>query len=261
MCGIAGFLKQNKQSKVDARAVSEMFSDAQRSGKDSSGIYLEFARKSPILYKQMGSIDNLLSLSKVRQDISTATMGLAHTRQSSMGLIDLNNCQPFKVGKYVMLHNGHIWNLGDAKRSDSKELASKLDAKGFWGIKGYLDNGWANIVVYNTKTKRLVLSVDPNIPRLYTEVYYGVLYFASEREWLPSFCKNSKMLNQTKEYIVGKKQCMILVNYRTKRPTTPSWNSYNTYSTTKYPETMRHSLGGELLTHKEYQSLLNGWKT
>jgi asparagine synthetase B (glutamine-hydrolysing) len=222
MCGIAGMIKKPGRE-IDLAGLREMLRLTRAGGLHSAGIYLEI-NGTPTTYRVVGPVDLLLADPRVLASLKKADLVLLHTRNASMGKIDLENCQPFCYGNWTLLHNGHLAGMGNADVSDSNELAGILAMDGLAGMKEKLGNGWANLVILDNAKRTLTLSPDPTSPRLRVMYARGVIYFASEKAWLGPLRPNKGQvidLAGTIEIDLAKMTPARLKNWRPAPPPRP----------------------------------------
>ncbi|CAH1267498.1 PPAT [Branchiostoma lanceolatum] len=96
----------------------------QHRGQESAGIVTSRGKEDDILarHKGMGMVSTIFTdetLSKIK-----GNLGIGHTRYSTAGFSELNNCQPFVVdtihGKIAVAHNGELVNAGPLRQKVMK---------------------------------------------------------------------------------------------------------------------------------------------
>jgi ergothioneine biosynthesis protein EgtC len=106
---------------------------------DGFGIGWYHAQNStePFIYKNTLPIWNDINLPQLSRYIESGCM-LANVRSATPGLaVDLSNCQPFRHGQILCIHNGFIDNF---RRSLYRPIRSQLSDQFYQGIHGTTDS-------------------------------------------------------------------------------------------------------------------------
>lgn len=76
----------------------------------------------PFLLKGMGLINHVFNADSLKK-LYVSNLGIGHTRYSTSGISELQNCQPFVVetlhGKIAVAHNGELTNAVRLRRKVS----------------------------------------------------------------------------------------------------------------------------------------------
>ena len=177
MCGIAGFISNEKENNINLKNLGMSFCETlKHRGPDDKGIWIDENKKTL----------------------------LAHTRLSILDL-DSRSKQPMidHINDLIIVFNGEIYNWRILKKELQKngykfetESDTEVLLKGFhfWNEKVLnMIEGMFSFSIYNLKTKELFCARDRigKKPFVYSETPYGFI-FASE---IPAITKNSKFLN------------------------------------------------------------------
>jgi glutamine---fructose-6-phosphate transaminase (isomerizing) len=111
MCGIVAYIGKRKASQILVNGLKRL----EYRGYDSSGVALLESGKINIL-KQAGKVENLDRL--VPHNMTTATLGIAHTRWATHGFPNYENAHPHTDNKkeIAIVHNGIIENYNSIKK-------------------------------------------------------------------------------------------------------------------------------------------------
>lgn len=196
MCAINGALAI--KGKINKHAAIDILEKAKERGRDSLGVYSDGKYFKTFRGENgyVNSIGNKIFLSNNRAEPTTEYVKDKTT----------DDVQPYKAGRFIVVHNGTIANdkeiaknLGvEAPNIDSKIIPILLDRVGLSGevaeLKDILDEaviGSYALGIYDTEKETLTLAC--NYKPIYTEVYDGVLYFSSLDKFLPGY--KNKLLN------------------------------------------------------------------
>ena len=95
---------------------------------DGFGVGWYGERAEPGVYREVmpaWSDDNLLALSQTLQ----SRLFFAHVRAATAGGIARQNCHPFRLGRYLFMHNGQIGGYGLLRRRLEADLPDALYAE------------------------------------------------------------------------------------------------------------------------------------
>ncbi|MEE6461936.1 hypothetical protein FKM82_001452 [Ascaphus truei] len=93
----------------------------QHRGQESAGIVTSNGDTEPTfkMYKGMGLVNHVFSEENLKK-LNMSNLGIGHTRYSTTGNSELENCQPFVVetlhGKIAVAHNGELVNAARLRR-------------------------------------------------------------------------------------------------------------------------------------------------
>ncbi|KAM4708922.1 amidophosphoribosyltransferase [Discoglossus pictus] len=93
----------------------------QHRGQESAGIVTSDGAAEPVFrkHKGMGLVNHVFSEESLRK-LNQSNLGIGHTRYSTTGNSELENCQPFVVdtlhGKIAVAHNGELVNAANLRR-------------------------------------------------------------------------------------------------------------------------------------------------
>ncbi len=112
MCGIIAYLGQRPATKVLLNGLTRL----EYRGYDSAGLAVVYNDK--LIYRR--SVGRITNLQEQTKDILNlpSTVGLAHTRWATHGLVNLENTHPHisNSGKLILVHNGIIENYLELKK-------------------------------------------------------------------------------------------------------------------------------------------------
>ncbi|KAI5090440.1 amidophosphoribosyltransferase [Silurus meridionalis] len=119
----------------------------QHRGQESAGIVTSNGSSPPTYttLKGMGLVSTAFKPEDMLK-LRYGNLGIGHTRYSTTGISELQNCQPFVVetlhGKIAVAHNGELVNAAALrKKADQYLLISLLTMQDFLGDKGVLRHG------------------------------------------------------------------------------------------------------------------------
>ncbi len=177
MCGIAGFISNEKENKINLKNLGNSFCNIlNHRGPDDNGVWIDNNHKTLLAHTRLSILD-------------------LDTR-SKQPMIDYSN-------NLIIVFNGEIYNWRQLRTELQKEgykFKTESDTetllKGFHLWKEDILNkieGMFSFAIYNSKNKELFCARDRigKKPFLYSETPYGFV-FASE---IPAITKNSKFFN------------------------------------------------------------------
>jgi predicted glutamine amidotransferase len=112
MCAIIGW-----KGDLPKGLLSHLLEEAQRRGKDSTGIGYRTTQGNLVTYRQAVRAETFVKdNSKVMSEARRQPYGIAHTRRASKGMpVDNRNAHPFVFAGYVFAHNGKVDNWKELK--------------------------------------------------------------------------------------------------------------------------------------------------
>lgn len=127
MCGIAGFVSNNKNKKAIKNTIDVLKSLEYR-GYDSSGIAYK-KDDTYVIEKSIGKINNLIEKININLE---STLAIAHTRWATHGEVNEKNSHPHYSNNIIIVHNGIIENYLEIKNTLIKkgyEFYSETDTE------------------------------------------------------------------------------------------------------------------------------------
>ncbi|MFM1931583.1 MAG: Citrobacter phage [Bacteroidota bacterium] len=103
MCGLVAFSTPTPSTP----SLSNLLSLSQNRGTHSTGVCFSNPSGFPVIQKDLGPFDTNLRHHLLNPICSAA---LAHTRDATIGSVNLSNCHPFKFNHIIGAHNGTINN-------------------------------------------------------------------------------------------------------------------------------------------------------
>jgi len=174
MCGISGFIGFRK---IETNTIKSTLKLMKNRGPDKQDYFYKKINKDCFVY-------------------------LLHSRLSIIDLKDRSH-QPFRIGDYVLIFNGEIYNFIELKKKIMSEIQfkTKSDTEVIlqyfikYGSKcfDYFEGMWS-LAIYNINKKKLILSRDRfgEKPLFIMEKDHGI-YFASEIKYLKNLAKEQKL--------------------------------------------------------------------
>jgi glucosamine 6-phosphate synthetase-like amidotransferase/phosphosugar isomerase protein len=186
LCGISGAFSK-EQIVFDNEILSCLHELIEERGKDSSGIVAENG-KCFVTLATATKMVNMPEYSFLLQQPHNLIM--QHTRQKTHGHINLSNAQPFVSERFLLVHNGIVFNANsflknkDNKVSDSKKLFDYLSETK--DIKKIVSDseGILTIAAYDKEAKKLYFYTNKNALTIALDKNKNVFYFASEKKFL-----------------------------------------------------------------------------
>ena len=197
MCGIWGFFKRQGRgtNNSDITLLRSMMITTALRGDHSSGVCVtaaDFKKKPPLIKKQIGSPFNILhraqdwdAITKFADNDAKYIFG--HGRHATRGDITVANAHPFVEGRYVLVHNGTIWNQPEAKDRedvtvDSHHLCVRMSQVGIEAALKEISGAYA-IIVYDKEDGAIYAARNDDRPLHYFDDPVNT-YIMSEREAL-----------------------------------------------------------------------------
>jgi glutamine amidotransferase len=96
----------------------------------------EFEASRPFMYKSIAPAWQDQNLAELARFVESPVI-FGHVRAASPGShVSVENCHPFRFGRLVFMHNGHVECFGRIKRA----LVGRLSAEAYDSIKGLTDS-------------------------------------------------------------------------------------------------------------------------
>jgi len=123
MCGINGVSSAEATEEVLPMVIEDatyLCHVAQR-GRDSSGVAFLNQQGGISMFKAVGPINPIVAMEAIRGEQTSAAVG--HVRWASMGAVNIANAHPMpsEDRRFVLVHNGHIFNHNKLRRSLIKD--------------------------------------------------------------------------------------------------------------------------------------------
>ncbi len=145
---------------------------------------------------------------------------VAHLRYGTKGGKTYDNIHPFEVPSGVMYHNGTMFGLGDAKVSDSQELADIISACDYKYIEDieplivpFIDDKINRLVFFENNGRVTILNEHLGIVNEEEGAWYSNDYHIKDEDW----CRNGTCKPKTKDIIVPTRKHKVFVYGTLKR--------------------------------------------
>ncbi|RIB15389.1 nucleophile aminohydrolase [Gigaspora rosea] len=99
---------------------------------------------TPCIFTSITPAWNNQNLSRLAEEIQSSLV-FAHVRASTTGALSETNCHPWRFGRLMWMHNGHIANFNKIKRKLQQSLRDEL----FLFVQGNTDSEWAFALFLN----------------------------------------------------------------------------------------------------------------